>query len=203
MEQVLEIWNKVPLALKFLALLLLWAGLGAGYYFFIFSEQEVAYKRQKKTFLALRKKRLKHEIIARNRGIFKKEVGRLRRRLTAARKLLPNQKEISALLRSIDDTARSSGLQMISFRPRKESREGVYARLPMALVVRGSFFELMRFFDKVRQMKRIVSVSGLTLNAGKLNNQKVLLNSNFSLTTYRYLKGGKKKRRRKRRRRRR
>ena len=62
---------------------------------------------------------------------------------------LPDRKEIPDLLSSISTKARESGLDILVFRPRGENLQDFYAEVPVDVVVRGGFHNVVTFYDEV------------------------------------------------------
>ena len=70
------------------------------------------------------------------------------------------------------------------------------------MAVEGSFHEIGTFIDAVGKMDRIVNVKDIRMTKPETVNSKVVVDSTFSIVTYRFIeetqrkKGGKKKRKR-------
>lgn len=200
MDQITEQWNKLPLAAKFLIVVLIWCAMAGGYYFMYYEGQKNQYSRLYRDFQSARKKRDKLRTIQFNISRWQAEIARLDGELAKATTLLPTSKELPTLLRRIDSLGRKSGLEISRFTPRREKLKKFYSEVPISISVRGTFYELMIFLNKVSNLDRIVTISAITLSTPEFKNQKLLLKAKFSLVTYRYLtKEDKKKRRRRRR----
>ena len=204
MESFWDKWAKLSIPIKFLMLLGIWAVMAGIHYLLIYSDQVQTLgglARQLRTF---ERKRYEHEVIARNLPRWQAEVERLRGEMDKALTLLPNQREIPALLQKITGLGEKSGLEILRFQPRKEVPEGFYARVPVAVKVRGSFHEIMVFFDKVGKLDRIVNIHNIKLSNPKRKNERIRLSASCVATTFRFLpRGASKKKRRGRRRKRR
>ena len=201
MDQITEQWNKLPLAAKFLIVVLIWGAMAAGYYFMYYEGQKTQYARLYRDFLNARKKRDKLRTIQFNITRWQAEIARLDGELAKATTLLPTSKELPTLLRRIDSLGRKSGLEISRFAPRKEKRQKFYSEVPIAIAVKGTFYELMIFLNKVSNLDRIVTISAISFSNPQFKNQKLILTAKFALVTYRYLtKADKKKKKKKRRR---
>lgn len=186
-KKFLVIWNNIPSLFKPLLLFTLWGAFVIVYYFLIYIGQQTEYTQHAHRFNRMRQKRKQLELFSQNKGKYKTQVLVLKRKIRLARQSLPRKKELSTLFRNIDETAKTAGLQIESFRPLGEKKKKLFAKVPFSLVVKGSFFELMVFFDKLSQFKHLVSVSKLSMTSGKEKSQKVILNGKFLLTTYRLI----------------
>ena len=85
----------------------------------------------------------------------------------------------------------ASGLTPIAFTPKKEVSKEVYIEIPIALNVRGSYFELANFFDRIAKLPRIINVRNLVLKVSQNTRKKMVLTATFSAVTFRIKPVGK------------
>jgi type IV pilus assembly protein PilO len=124
---------------------------------------------------------------AENRAAFEAELELLAAKLKQALKELPNDREIPGLLSEIDGHARKSGLDVRRFQPLPEVMHEYYADVPVQLVMDGGFHEIGIFFDKVRQMGRIVSVQDIEMTDPTEAGTETSLKVSGQVVTYRFL----------------
>lgn len=101
--------------------------------------------------------------------------------------LLPQQQEIPSLLASISDIGQNSGLDFLSFIPNNEIRREFYADIPVDIKVRGTYHNVGVFLDKISDLSRIVTVSNINMGGPKLQAGEMILETTFSLVTYRFV----------------
>lgn len=187
MEQIVAQWNNLPRPVKFLIVVLIWGILFGGYYFMYYEDQKGQYDRLYSEFKEVRKQRDKFQTIQFNIARWQAEIARLDGELAKAKTLLPNEKELPLLLQHIDSLGRKSGLEILRFAPSKEARKQFYSEVPITIEVKGTFYELMIFLNKVSNLDRIVTINAVTLAQPTFKNQKLSLTARFQLVTYRYL----------------
>jgi len=117
----------------------------------------------------------------------KQQVQQLDGMLKEAMAQLPDRKEIPDLLSSISSKARESGLDILVFRPRAENYQDFYAEIPVDIVVRGGFHNVVTFFDEVGRMHRLVNLSNIELRNPKVSDDRVILESSTLAVTFRFL----------------
>lgn len=100
---------------------------------------------------------------------------------------LPDKKEIPELLASISNKARESGLDILLFRPRAESPQDFYAEIPVDVVVRGEFHNMVGFFDEVGRLSRLVNINNIEMKSPKINQEQVVVDTSTLVTTFRFL----------------
>lgn len=119
---------------------------------------------------------------------FKRKVKEAEADFEVARRALPENEEMPALLTNISNSAQDSGLEVLLFRPGKEKRakNDFVANIRIKMKVRGSYHQLAHFFDKVSRLKRIVHMKNFALGNRKGSNN--LLSMNCDAETFKFVK---------------
>ena len=68
---------------------------------------------------------------------FEEDIKKLSKRMEISMSLLPEKKEIPALLTRISKLGSQSGLEFMNFQPGNERMQHFYAEVPVAIVVKG------------------------------------------------------------------
>jgi len=118
---------------------------------------------------------------------FKKEMEELNNQLKEALAALPNEKEIANLLESISDAAKTARLDVLTFKPGKETPKGFYAELTIDMKVEGGYGSIISFFEKVAGLPRIVNINALNISSGKEARGDIMLSATFLATTFKFL----------------
>jgi type IV pilus assembly protein PilO len=101
---------------------------------------------------------------------------------------LPDTKEIPDLLSGISGVGRESGLEIVQFRQKPEQFQDFYAEVPVDMLVRGAYFQVEAFFDRVSQLQRIVNMRNINMKSPVLvPEDPVRLETACSATTFRFL----------------
>jgi type IV pilus assembly protein PilO len=111
----------------------------------------------------------------------------LDRMLKRAVAQLPGRKEIPELLSSISGKARESGLEILIFRPQGETPRDFYAEIPVDIVVRGGFHNVVTFFDEVGRLSRLVNVRNIEMRNPQVNNGQLSVQTSTQAVTFRFL----------------
>jgi type IV pilus assembly protein PilO len=104
--------------------------------------------------------------------------------------LLPKDTQaLERLLASFEMLAQEMGVGFMSFTPGRETVGELYASRNVSLRLRGSFHNLMRFFDKLSRLDRLVQLQSLRLQpAGEQSGrQGALLGADSTLVVFRAL----------------
>lgn len=184
-EDMVESINQKSFQARLLILAVIIAVLAGAFYYFLLEPKRSEIKSLQTTLQKREKLRNEYENIARELPKFEAENKRLQNEFKQAAKKLPVKKEIATLIDSIYSAVNASGLKPIAFTPRKEVSKEVYIEIPISLNVRGSYFELANFFDRIAKLPRIVNIRNLVLKVSKNTRKKMILNATFSAVTFR------------------
>jgi type IV pilus assembly protein PilO len=134
------------------------------------------------------------QAIAQNLNEMRRQMDELEQQLQAALTELPEQKSIDELLGQLNDVGKKSGLDIAKVEPGEEAPAEFFSRIPIKVMVSGNYHEIAMFLQEIANMRRIVNVTNITMNAPTLKSDKVVLKSEFMATTFRFLdasaKGG-------------
>ena len=122
----------------------------------------------------------KHKRIAARLDTFKAQVSDLEARLRVLLRELPESREIPGMIRQISDVGVRTGLQINLIKPQPEQRKEFYAEIPIQVRVKGQYHAVGRFFDDLAHLERIISVSGIQIEAATQETQCLA-------TTFRFL----------------
>ena len=152
---------------RLLICLLTFALIGGTYYYFIFMPKheelkkvDDQYQRQVKT-LATYKKRAS-EIIK-----YEKLMVQTQEEFNAARKALPEKRELPSLLTGISNAGSNAGLAFHLFKPDKEVNRDFYKEFSISIKVVGGYHQITDFFYQITRLNRIVNINGVHVKSGK------------------------------------
>ena len=79
------------------------------------------------------------------------------------RALLPEQRELTSVLQSVQDRARLSRLTLRRFTPKDDFQQDFYSGKPIEVEVTSTFANLRAFFEQMARYQRIVSITDFKL----------------------------------------
>jgi type IV pilus assembly protein PilO len=115
---------------------------------------------------------------------FQTEVGALNDRLNALRAVLPEQEEVSELLRRLQTFAVQSNLTIRAFRPQVAVTREMHSEWPYRLQLDGTFHNLGMFFDRISKFSRIINVSDLVIRAKEPPELNLTITAECTATTF-------------------
>ena len=182
---------KLPTQKKVLILVVLLCAIAGLYLYAFFIPRQDELKVAKGELDKFRKELIVSKDITRDLQKFKEQVERLNEELKNALTQLPNEKEIPEILKNISSLGKESNLEFTLFRPKPEEPQQFYAKVPIDLVVLGSYHNTGVFFDKVSKLPRIINVVDFNMTRAKdikgKNDPEILVKTSCMINTYRFI----------------
>jgi len=110
----------------------------------------------------------------------------LKNKLNELKTQLPEEEEVTSLLKQVSDFAIKSGLKVDLWKPanRTMHSSGIVYEIPVTVELLGSYHNLGHFFSNITSLHRIVNISNLRLSEKEIVGQNALLQINFTATTF-------------------
>ena len=162
--------------------------ISGAYWYFFWSPNNQQLTNLQSSLQTKRKKLTELENIKKDLPKFIAENERLEKEFKIASLKLPKEEEIPALINSVYSDISASGLEPVVFAPKAQANKDIYAEIPIEMKVKGTYFELANFFDRISRLPRIVNVRDLNLTRSKDSDVKnIQLDADFSTVTFRLL----------------
>lgn len=123
---------------------------------------------------------------AANLNRFKDEYNRLTAELKVLEQLLPEEKEVSGLLKKVSELGTKSDLQVLKWKPKDKTlhpSKEVY-EIPVEVEMRGLYHSFGHFYSNVTKLERIVNITNLTMVNAGLKQRPEELKMTCIVTTY-------------------
>ena len=112
----------------------------------------------------------------------------LKKKLAKLKEQLPEEKEVSVLLKQVSELGLRSGLEIRLWKPeaRKTSPEGLYVEIPVRVEVMAQYHKLGDFFSHISRLPRLVNISGIEITADSQasNSSRGLIGARFMALTF-------------------
>jgi type IV pilus assembly protein PilO len=114
------------------------------------------------------------------------ENAKLKLRLAQLEEHLPEEDEISSLLKQVSDLGIQAGLKILVWKPapRRRHSSGVVYEIPVSVQLKGSYHRLGYFFASLANLERIVNVSDIKLSGPTPKGDEAILDVSFSAVTF-------------------
>jgi type IV pilus assembly protein PilO len=182
---------KLSTPKKVLILIAILCAITGLYFYAFFNPRQEELKVLKDDLNKLVKELNESKAITRDLQKFKEQVEKLNLELINALTQLPNEKEIPEILKNITSLGKESNLEFTLFRPKPEQPQQFYAKVPIELIVLGSYHNTGIFFDKVSKLPRIINVVDFNMTRAKdikgKGENETLVKTSCVVNTYRFI----------------
>jgi len=115
-----------------------------------------------------------------------KENEKLIKRLGELKEYLPEEKEISSLLKEVSDRALDSGLVMQSWKPGQKTvhSSGIVYEIPVSVSVSGTYHDLGSFLSGLTKLNRIVNIGNIQVSNPRNMKGRAVLAISFTASTF-------------------
>lgn len=93
----------------------------------------------------------------------KKEAAETESKLIETKKRLPEDPQLASLLVEIQDTANQAGIDLVSIKPSEMTAQTNLTSIPLQIHVEGSFFDLVDFLYRLKDLKREIRTDKITI----------------------------------------
>lgn len=139
------------------------------FYLFYYKPKNQDLKNLRAERIAVEREVQKAKIQKRQLEKLKAELENLNAKLEELEQIIPEKKEISSILRRIQQLASDSHLTILKFAPKGEIEQEFYSEWPISMRLNGNFHNLGIFFDHLSRFSRIFNVENISITA--LQNQ--------------------------------
>ncbi|MDH3211605.1 MAG: type 4a pilus biogenesis protein PilO [Myxococcales bacterium] len=187
LEGKLEQIAKLPPAARAAIVFGVSALVAVAYYFTAYAGNHDELQRLRVNEAELQRKLGEVRSVASNLAAFEEEIAALESKLTRVLRQLPNKKELEVLLTDISNLGKTAGIEMKSFRRQDEIVHDFYAEVPISIELDGRFHDLVRFFDMVAKLPRIVNMGSLSIRVSSEDFDQTRLRISGTATTFRFV----------------
>ncbi len=121
---------------------------------------------------------------AANLETFKEELAQLELQLQEAIRRLPTGTNLQVFITDVAVIAKEEGVRLNSFKPGTPDVREFYAGVPISIQFEGSYHSIARFFYRLSQLERIVSVDNLKLKIQSQDERGTVLSADGTAMTY-------------------
>jgi type IV pilus assembly protein PilO len=90
-----------------------------------------------------------------------RQLASLEQQMEIERRIVPDEKDIDGFMKMLDAEAVKSGIELRRYTAQATSSKEFYTEVPFEIELDGSYYSMMKFFDNVSKLERIVNVSNL------------------------------------------
>jgi len=153
---------------KLWAVLVLVAGLGSGaLYYTVFKSQREQNDAARQALQSKQRENAELEAYRPKLADMERQLANLKQQLEIERRIVPDEKEVDGLMRSVGGEARKAGVEIRRYSAKPYNTKDFYTEVPFELQLDGPYYSMLGFFDRVGKLERIVNISNLLVASTK------------------------------------
>src|SRR6266480_4911085 len=156
----------------------------AGFWYFITRPTRAQTKLLNDEIAELRPKNAQAQIASQRLNEFRAVYKAREEEYEELKALLPEQRELTMVLQSVQDRARTNGLVLRKFLPKEDVQVENYSGKKIEVSVSSSFASLRNFFEQLAHYQRIVSITNFQLTQMDKQSSSRTVDATFDLTAY-------------------
>jgi type IV pilus assembly protein PilO len=90
-----------------------------------------------------------------------RQLASLAQQMEIEKRIVPDEKDIDGFMKMLDAEAAKTGIELRRYTAQPTSSKEFYTEVPFEIELDGTYSSMMRFFDNVSKLERIVNVSNL------------------------------------------
>jgi type IV pilus assembly protein PilO len=159
MAKFTEMPAKVQLAIVVGVLLLATGGL----YWFVYKDMAAANVEAKKRLDAKLLENAQLRPYADRKADMERRIATLRDQLDQMNRIVPSEKEAAQFMEMMQAEARKAGVEIRRYTPKPTATREFFTEVPWDIEIDGPYYSVLRFFENVAAMDRIVNISNMRM----------------------------------------
>jgi type IV pilus assembly protein PilO len=90
-----------------------------------------------------------------------RQLASLEQQMEIEKRIVPEEKDVDGFMKMLDAEAIKAGIELRRYTAEPTSSREFYTEVPFEIELDGSYYSMMKFFDQVSKLERIVNVSNL------------------------------------------
>lgn len=90
-----------------------------------------------------------------------RQLASLEQQMEIERRIVPDEKDVDGFIKMLDAEAAKTGIELRRYTAQATASREFYTEVPFEIELDGSYYSMMKFFDNVSKLERIVNVSNL------------------------------------------
>lgn len=89
------------------------------------------------------------------------QLAELKQQLEIEQRIVPDEKQVDGFMTMMDSEATKAGVEIRRYTAKDVKQAQYYTEVPFDMELDGRYYSVLKFFDQVSKLERIVNVSGL------------------------------------------
>ncbi len=92
------------------------------------------------------------------------ELAELKQQMEIEARVVPDEKQEDGFIEMIDSEAQKAGIELRRYAAKDTTQKQYYTEVPFDVEADGPYYSMLKFFDQVQKLERIVNISNLLVS---------------------------------------
>jgi type IV pilus assembly protein PilO len=161
MAKLSDLSAKVQLAIVFGLIVVISAGL----YWFVYKDMDAQNRTVRAQVKAKQEENAALAPYENKKADMERKIATLKDQLEQMKRIVPDEKEAPQFMEMIEAEARKSGIEIRRYTAKPTAAREFFTEVPWDVDLDGPYYSMLRFFENVAHLDRIINVSGLRMSS--------------------------------------
>lgn len=132
-------------------------------YWFVYKDMDAANRTLRAQLKAKQDENAALRPYADKKADMERKIATLKDQLEQMKRIVPDEKEAPQFMEMLQAEARKAGIEVRRYTAKPTAQREFFTEVPFDMELDGSYYTLLRFFQSVAHLDRIINVSGLKM----------------------------------------
>jgi type IV pilus assembly protein PilO len=162
--------SDIPPKTQLVVLVVLLVVISGALYWFLYRDMDVHNRQLRAQVKAKQEENAALLPYENKKADMERKIATLKDQLEQMRRIVPDEKEAPQFMEMIEAEARRAGIEIRRYSAKPTATREFFNEVPWDLELDGPFYSMLRFFEYVARLDRIINVSGLKMASIKKPN---------------------------------
>ncbi|MBZ5627529.1 MAG: type 4a pilus biogenesis protein PilO [Acidobacteriia bacterium] len=156
-------FSELSATIQLLILVIVAVALSGAAYWFVYKDMDAANRALRAQVKAKQDENAALRPYADKKADMERKIATLKDQLEQMRRIVPDEKEAPQFMEMVQAEARKAGIEVRRYTAKPTAQREFYSEVPFDLELDGPYYSILRFFENVAHLDRIVNVTGLKM----------------------------------------
>ena len=156
-------FSELSATIQLLILVIVAVALSGAAYWFVYKDMDAANRALRAQVKAKQDENAALRPYADKKADMERKIATLKDQLEQMRRIVPDEKEAPQFMEMVQAEARNAGIEVRRYTAKPTAQREFYSEVPFDLELDGPYYSILRFFENVAHLDRIVNVTGLKM----------------------------------------
>ncbi len=156
-------FTELPAKVQLVIVVGLAVALSAAAYWFVYKDMDTANRAQRAQQKAKQDENAALRPYADKKADMERKIATLKDQLEQMKRIVPDEKEAPQFMEMMQAEARRAGIEVRRYTTKPAAQREFFTEAPYDMELDGPYYSLLKFFENVAHLDRIINVSGLKM----------------------------------------